>query len=204
MRRQALFGFVLAAGFVAVSAGRDVLAQEQDVPYYFALGVGFLPAALLALGAVAGVPSLRPTAGAGGRARLILAINTTTLINWLLYFVSLSKIGAVLFSAIVVGCMPMSLLLLQALVERRPIRPAHVAAALLVLAGVGALSADHFRNLAAADDPADQAVGVALALLTSLSSAANNWLVARLTRSGYGAVATFAMRFWLLLAAAAP
>lgn len=202
-----VLGFLMALGFVALSAGRDVLAvqvaRDPDIPFYFDLAIGFFPAALLAASSVLAVPSFRPTPKEGGHAlRYVALINVTSLVNWLLYFVSLSKIGAVLFAAIVVGCMPISLLVLMRF-GGRLIRRQDLLAALLVLGGVGVLSADQLHGLPTAAGVGDQVLGIALALLTSFSSAANNLLVGRLKGCGYGTVAIFAVRFWLLLAVAA-
>src|SRR5207248_2019374 len=82
----------LAAGFVLLSAGRDFGAQTRPLAVYFLLLVAFLPAALLAAGVLTAWPALRPGrwAAAGPYA---LALNLTTLLNWVGYFQSLRLVS---------------------------------------------------------------------------------------------------------------
>jgi hypothetical protein len=81
-----VLGFLMALGFVVLSAGRDVhaeqVAHDPDIPIYFDLAIGFFPAALLAAMGLA-VPAWRPAPkGKGHALREVGLINFTTLVIW--------------------------------------------------------------------------------------------------------------------------
>lgn len=193
-------GYALAAGFVVLSAGRDTGVQARPLAVYFLVLAAFLPAALFAAAAVGrerARPATRP------RAALYLAgLNLSTLLNWMGYFLALQAANAVVVSAIVVGLMPVWMLALQLVFDRRVVSRQDVLAATLVAVSIGLLALDDLRTAPAASPSVSHPVGLALAVLASLFAATNNWLVGRLKSLTVGPLAAFAGRFWVLLAAA--
>lgn len=203
MNTNTWIGYLLAVGFVLVSAGRDatIRAQHRPLATYFLLLVAFLPAAALAAGAVTAIPTLRPRARQWREGfAVFFSLNITTLLNWLTYFESLKRINATLCAAVIVGGLPLSILLLRHFFDRRALNRTDAAAAALVAVGVAFLAGHDVARGASHLMPT--AVGILLAAFSSLFAASNNWLVGQLRPLKFSALSIFAGRFWLLILAA--
>jgi drug/metabolite transporter (DMT)-like permease len=195
MRHSAVAGYLLAFLFVGLSAGRDVQASRLHDPAYLILLLAFLPTAVPA----AVWAAARPAAPAAWSSRAVLAVvllNLTTMGNWLAYIDSIRRIGPVIFAGIVVGLMPTMMLVLEVVFARRLAKFRDAAAAFAVLTGV-LLVATH--NRAGSSTEASAFVGPLVAVFTSFTAAATNFLVRQLQGYQVGAVATFGLRFWGLI-----
>jgi drug/metabolite transporter (DMT)-like permease len=118
------------------------------------------------------------------------------------YFLALQAANAVVVSAIVVGLMPIWMLALQCVFDRRVVSRQDVLAAAVVAGSIGLLALDDLRTVPTTAPVESHPAGLALAVMASLFAATNNWLVGRLKSVKVGPLAAFAGRFWLLLAAA--
>src|SRR5262249_47542521 len=149
------------------------------LPPYFLFLLAFLPSTILAAAAVLIMPQWRPAlTDRAAATRYVLALNLTTMINWVAFLEALWKISADLCAAIVVGGMPLTMLLLERLFDKRLMRPRDMLAALLVAAGVALMGWDQLEKHPSA--VSELLGGILLALISCLFAAANNWLVGRL------------------------
>jgi drug/metabolite transporter (DMT)-like permease len=190
-------GFALAIAYVLLSAARDVSVPQKPLPIYFLFGLAFLPTALVSAALVAIRPGLRPVRSHES-IRYVVALNVTTLLGWVGYFQSLKlAAGPLLPASVVVGFMPLSLLLIERVWDRRQIGWGDLLAGVLVVSGIALIAYDHLERGTATS--LDLVASLDWALLGSVFSAANNWLNGRLRPFKFGACAVFASRFWLLL-----
>src|SRR5262249_49105586 len=135
---------------------RDFGLQAWPLPTYFLILMGFLPASLLSVAFLLAWPRLWPVVTDRGKlTRLLVALNLTTLFNWMTFLESLKLANAALCASIVVGGMPLWMLLIERLLNGRIIKLRDCLAALLVVAGVGLLAWDELGK-----DPVSGALGV--------------------------------------------
>jgi drug/metabolite transporter (DMT)-like permease len=207
--RAILLGLPAAAVYVLLTACREVTfgwwlrgASGAPLPRHFFLLLGFSVTALVAnvLGRLLGSgPSPY------GRANRwdCLWLNMTTALSWVSYFEGLFQLGAVTFSSIGIGFLPLAVLVLSPALGTGRVRGRQLLGAVVVLAGVVLMVLLKLREPpATAGAPWQLVWGLVLTVATAFLAAGNNVLSERLNRRGVGFYAVFASRFWLLVLAA--
>jgi drug/metabolite transporter (DMT)-like permease len=207
MSRKVILGYALALSFVILSAARDVTlktAQAVETTFrslsgHVTLLICFSATASLAIlwSRVVREPSTSPYRRETWRDLLLL--NVTTALGWITFFHGLASIQLLIFSSILIGFMPISLLIIRRVSDRMVLTRRHLIGSAIILVGVCLVSVDTLRAALNERSLLCFAGAVIVSVVASWFAAANNVLSARLNAKGVKAPAVFGSRFWLLL-----